>query len=119
MKLEDVIAGQYYAAHYPGGENPTIIKATHDKSFKQASGIYYRELQDNYNYLSSNAFSCTDKLRLATEKEIHWLDLSIKNNYIVDYEVAMESFAKEKPITYSNEPDPELAEILKKLLNLN
>lgn len=110
MQLSDIIANNYYAAHYPGELYPTIIKTKKDGEFAYATGIAKRLNQDYYILYKNNSFACKDKIRLATLEEIHWLNCCIELKYAIPFEEAMKSF------NLKTKDDPELAKILIKLL---
>ena len=110
MQLSDIIAGNYYAAHYPGELYPTIIKAKKNGEFCNSTGIAKRLNQDYYVLYTNNSFVCKDDIRLATLEEVHWLNCCIELGHEVSFEEAMKSF------NIKTEDDPELAKILIKLL---
>ena len=113
MQLEDIISGEYYAAHYEDESHPTIIKASEGGSFNNSLAIYTRSRCTTYRFSSGNWSAATHNIRLATPQEIHWLDCCIDNDKFISYEQAMLTYVE--PII-SYQQDSEYNNILIKLL---
>lgn len=118
MTLQDVLADNYYVAYYDIDTYPTIIKTTTNGGFWKASGMRRLNKEEAYSFYPNNSFGCSKDIRKATPEEAHWLNCCIEKRNIVSFEEAMGSFIKEEPITYSNEPDSKLNEILIRLLTI-
>ena len=113
MQLEDIIGGQYYAAHYIGESHPTIIKALNDGSFKRSSGLYSRNQEIQYHFITDNSFACKEHIRLATPQEVHWINCCINNhNQFVEFDEAMLTFVE----ATNYQQDSEYNNLLIKLL---
>lgn len=115
MELNDIIGGQYYAAHYIGESHPTIIKALNDGSFKASLGLYPRNNEIQYRFITNNSFACSKDIRLATPQEVHWINCCVNNhNQFVEFDEAMLTFI-DPSINYQQ--DTEYNNILIKLLS--
>lgn len=112
MTLNDIIAGEYYAAHYINEAHPTIIKASTRGSFFNSFAIYTRNKETNYRFSTGNWTAADRNIRKATPEEIHWLDCCIDNDNFISYVNAMLTFVE--PINYQQ--DSEYNNILIKLL---
>jgi len=113
MRLNDIIADNYYAAHYLGELYPTIIKANKDGGFSNSTGIAKRLSQDYYALYTNNSFACKNDIRLATLEEIHWLNCCIELGHAISFEEAMETYIDS---TIKYQQDSEYNNILIKLL---
>ncbi len=97
-----------------------IWKCAQDRNTKYSHRLIYylNEKHSNANrynvslLMEGDGHGWTDN-RLSTFEEITWLDACIAASEYVTKEEAT------KHIKQSNNPDPELTEIIKKLLNLN
>ena len=112
MELEDLKPDDYYYAEYKNS-NPiesVIVKGTEGKR----SNIYINNR--NSRFWLQNKPEANQNIRLATLKEIHWIEECIRMKVYVSFEEAMESFHT-KPIEDIKD-DPELNEILIRLLTI-
>lgn len=112
MELEDLKENDYYCADYEDKSEWVLVKGINGGR----PNIYKNNDKNILTFWNINHPSADRNIRLATKKEIYWLDECIKQDKFISFEEAMKSF-EEPIIIYDNKPDPELNEILIKLLN--
>jgi len=115
IKNEDLISGKfYYSFEYAGTkDNNFIFKYENDiKECKYISDFMNKRNKRMNLKFGGNFYNKTT--RLATDKEKHHLEVCIDADKYVEYEEAMKSYIK--PIEPTIQDDPELSNILIKLL---
>lgn len=111
MKVTDLKPDDYYYGEYYDFEGWCIVKGS--PAIGARPNIYIRE-SSYYTYTADNKCVADKNIRLATLEEIHWLDVCIEANKYIEYEEAMKTYVK--PIEPVIQDDPELSNILIKLL---
>ena len=113
LNNEDLIEGEfYYCTNYSGKKNNNFIFKCNDIK----EGVYISDIVNNV-YKKAFEFEGTfngEDIRSATDEEIHWLNQCILADRYIEKNIAMKSYIE--PIKPAIQDDPELSNILIKLL---
>ena len=111
MKFEDLKPDDYYYAQYydANSDEYCMVKGT----IGNRPNIYIDNQKVYGTFYKYNRSSAVIGIRLATQEEIHWLNMCEKGGIFIPFNEALKTFSYSEPITQT---DSEYNNILIKLL---